>query len=440
VSSRTGELQFDHLLTLLRTQLEQLPDRRVGKNIHYSMADIALSAFSVFFTQSPSFLDFQRQMGRVKGQHNAASIFGVREIPTDNQIRSVLDAVEAERLYGIFDQVLEEVRKAGGIEEFRSLGGDVLVTLDGTEYYRSEKHFCAQCHRVKQRNGKVGYKHLVLTSALVKPGKGEVLVLAPEFIRAEDGGKKAENEITASKRWVERMAEKLRPLSVTLVGDDLYAAHPFLSLVREKGLNFLCVCKPDSHPYLYESVESFRKGGELERYTERVGYGKKERIREYEWVEEVPIRDSEDALRVGWVGVTEKNAAGEVVYKNAFITNHPLSAQRVREVVEAGRARWKVENEDINTLKTKGYHLEHNFGHGKQHLCETLATLNMLAFLLHTLLDLYDARYRVLRADRGRRHRFFQELGTLLCYWYFDSWTEVLVFMLTQLHLEDPGG
>jgi hypothetical protein len=45
------------------------------------------------------------------------------------------------------------------------------VTLDGTEYYRSEKHFCAQCHRVKQRNGKVGYKHLVLTSALVKPGE-----------------------------------------------------------------------------------------------------------------------------------------------------------------------------------------------------------------------------------------------------------------------------
>ena len=68
-------------------------------------------------------------------------------------------------------------------------------------------------------------------------------------------------------------------------------------------------------------------------------------------------------------------------------------------MVAAGRARWKVENEDINTLKTKGYHLEHNFGHGKQHLCEVLATLNILAFSVHTLLDLYDARYALLRRE-----------------------------------------
>jgi hypothetical protein len=37
-------------------------------------------------------------------------------------------------------------------------------------------------------------------------------------------------------------------------------------------------------------------------------------------------------------------------------------------VVEAGRSRWKIENENNNVLKTKGYHLEHNFGHGQQHL------------------------------------------------------------------------
>ncbi len=73
-------------------------------------------------------------------------------------------------------------------------------------------------------------------------------------------------------------------------------------------------------------------------------------------------------------------------------------------------------HEDINTLKTKGYNLEHNFGHGKEHLSETLATLNILAFLLHTMLDLGDRRYQLLRTTRGRRTRFFQELGILACY------------------------
>jgi len=50
-----------------------------------------------------------------------------------------------------------------------------------------------------------------------------------------------------------------------------------------------------------------------------------------------------------------------------------------------------VENESTNTIKTKGYHLTHNFGHGKQHLSALLATLNLLAFLFHTLLELLDS-------------------------------------------------
>lgn len=106
----------------------------------------------------------------------------------------------------------------------------------------------------------------------------------------------------------------------------------------------------------------------------------------------------------------------------------------------AGRARWKVENEDINTLKTKGYNLEHNFGHGSEHLAETLATLNILAFLLHTVLDLSDRRYQLLRSTRGRRSRFFAELGMMACFWYHESWQAMMHFMVTQLELPDPGG
>jgi hypothetical protein len=36
-------------------------------------------------------------------------------------------------------------------------------------------------------------------------------------------------------------------------------------------------------------------------------------------------------------------------------------------------------------LKTKGYHLEHNFGHGKKNLSALLMTFNLLAFLFHTV-------------------------------------------------------
>ena len=35
----------------------------------------------------------------------------------------------------------------------------------------------------------------------------------------------------------------------------------------------------------------------------------------------------------------------------------------------------KIENENNNVLKNHGYHLEHNFGHGKAHLSNVLFTV-----------------------------------------------------------------
>jgi hypothetical protein len=439
VADRGDSLQFDRLIVALRETAAALPDRRTGKNNHYDMVDIALSAFSVFFLQSPSFLEFQRTMGRSKGRHNAASLFGVEQVPSDNQIRSVLDAVPAESLYPMFDEILDRLAATGTLKEFRSIGNDVLVTLDGTEYYRSQRLHCPQCHVTHHSNGTVSYKHMLITPAIVKAGRKDVIALAPEFIRSSDGTAKAENEITAAKRWLARHGKRLSPLSVTIMGDDLYACQPLLTLVREAEMNFLCVCKPQSHKYLQQCVESLRQSGDTETAQITEWTGKERRTTSYEWIEDVPLRDSADAMRVGWVSVRVTGEDGQKIYANSFITNHALHADSVAQIVAAGRARWKIENEDINTLKNKGYNLEHNFGHGRMHLSETLATLNILAFLLHTILDLTDRRYQLLRSTRGRRIRFFTELGVVACYWYHDSWQEQMRFMITQLELPDPG-
>jgi hypothetical protein len=76
-------------------------------------------------------------------------------------------------------------------------------------------------------------------------------------------------------------------------------------------------------------------------------------------------------------------------------------------VVASGRARWKIENENNNTLKTKGYHFEHNFGHGQQFLSSWLTTLILLAYLLPTLLDLMDGKFGLFRQKLPSRKRLF---------------------------------
>ncbi len=74
-----------------------------------------------------------------------------------------------------------------------------------------------------------------------------------------------------------------------------------------------------------------------------------------------------------------KEGTGEILYQNSFVTNHTVTPANVMHLAEIGRTRWKIENEKNNTLKTKGYHLEHHFGHGQPDLANVLASLNILA-------------------------------------------------------------
>ena len=112
--------------------------------------------------------------------------------------------------------------------------------------------------------------------------------------------------------------------------------------------------------------------------------GKSRETWTYRFANDVPLTDLDDPLRVNWCELMITNEKGSILYQNAFITDHILTDENVEMVVESGRARWKIENENNNTLKTKGYHLEHNFGHGKKYLSSLLAAMNILAFLFLT--------------------------------------------------------
>jgi hypothetical protein len=166
--------------------------------------------------------------------------------------------------------------------------------------------------------------------------------------------------------------------------------------------------------------------------------GKRRERDTYRFANALPLRDGNDALEVNWCQLTTTDQDGKILYCNAFISNHAIQASNVAAIVQAGRARWKVENENNNTLKAQGYHLTHNFGHGQQHLSALLVTLNLLAFLLHTVLDMMDAKYQLIRAKLPSRTMFFQHIQALTCYLCFESFDALLDFMLRGLRINVP--
>lgn len=428
----------DWCITRLTVLSPSLPDKRTGKNIQYQISDIVKAAFAVFFTQSPSFLARQKALKKSKGKSNAETVFQMEKIPCDEHIRQMLDPIAPEYFYPEFHAVFQQIQERGQLQAYHVLGGNhILLSMDGTEYFNSYDISCSNCLQRKRNNGQIQYYHTAILPVVVAPNNPHVLSLPPEFIMPQDGHEKQDCERAAGKRWVTQHAQYYTPLNGILLGDDLYANQPFCQHVLDHDLHYLFVCKPDSHPALYQWLETFAAANKVETFSIRKWNGKYSEIWTYRFLNQIPLRAGEDALLVNWceLHISHKDT-GETLYHNTWVTDLLITQENVTEMVACGRARWKVENENNNILKTKGYHLEHNFGHGNQYLAMTLTTLNLLAFLLHTTSHLTDKVYSLIREELGRRDTFFNDVRALTRYLIFDSWSHLLEFMYVQLEIE----
>lgn len=403
------------------------------------MKDGALSAFSVFFLQNPSFLSSQISMQKVHGKNNATTIFGVHEIPSDNQIRNLLDPVPPDTLFPLMVNITDELYRQGRLDAFRSVNNTLLIALDGTDFFSSDKISCPCCSQFKLKNGKTQYRHIVVTPVLVAPGQRNVIALPPQFVQPQDGHAKQDSELAASARWLEQWGQHYGAWGITYLGDDLYCHQPHCERVLKQNANFIFTCKPDSHQVLYEWVDDFIRNDSVKAVVRTHWDGKKRLTDTYRYVNQVPLRDSDDALMVNWCELVTTAQDGKETFRNAWATSHQITDANVASIATAGRARWKIENENNNTLKTKGYNFEHNFGHGKQNLSNLFATMILLAFLVHTTLDWIDAPYRAVRDALPSRRIFFEHTRALTQYIPFNDWNHLMQFMFDGLKARPPN-
>jgi len=418
---------LDDLLGGLKDACAGFPDKRKEAGV-YSMADIGLSAFSLFFMQSESFLSYQRSLEEGRKTSNCQTLFGMAKIPTDNHIRAMLDPVHPSHLQPVFDQVVAALGEHGALGEFQRLGGRTLIALDGTEYFCSQKLGCPHCQTRKRANGAVESYHSMLAATIVAPGHAMVVPLMPEFIVKPDGAQKQDCERNAAKRWLAAHAERMAPLRPVYLGDDLFACQPIAEAVLAGGGDFLFTAKPDSHKALYD----FMEGAALDELQVRRKDGAKHVTIRYRWFTGAPLREGKNVLDANWIGMTITDGRGKTTYNNAFVTSLPVTRQTVDEIATSARARWKIENESFNILKNNGYHLEHNFGHGKQNLAMMFAAMNLLAFAFHTVCDCLEDLWIKARLAKRARKRLFEHIRTITAYLVFPSWDTLMKTLINS--------
>jgi hypothetical protein len=403
--------------------VELIPERRRASSITYDLQDCYRSAYAMFYLQDPSLLEFQRRFQDQVQKNNLTLVFGVKQIPSDTQLRDVIDRHDYGALEGVFSEYLGRIQRSKVLEKYQYYDGKYLITIDGSEYFNSESIHCPLCLSRNKSSGSREYYHQAVQPAVVHPDLRQVLPLAPEFIRLQDGSNKQDCETTASRRVLRRIRAEHPQLPVIVVGDSLYSCAPSIRELQKQRFSFLLVVKPGDHKSLFVDIEGMRRGRMLERLARK---DSKSRRYVYEWTNQIPLGADAKSPVVNFMALSIFDAQGKRTFTNSWVSDIEVSKDNVEHLVRGARSRWKIENEGFNTLKNYGYHLEHNFGHGERYLSEAFFLLNLIAFFVHQILELVDELYQEARAGFSARIEFWNAIRATFRLFLFAEWDQVL--------------
>jgi hypothetical protein len=198
----------------------------------------------------------------------------------------------------------------------------ILIALDGTLHHSSSDIFCDFCNQKTCRNGETIYSHSFVAASLCSPAHNDVLSLKPEFITPQDGHDKQDCENAAAKRWLNQYGAAYAQEGAVILGDALYANQPLCDSVLSKQLDFIFVCKPDSHKHLYDFIAHAPR--ETPVLKEKTGAlpGQSTQL---SFICQVPLNGNSEPLLVNWIGIQVTDKNGKLAYKDAFVTSLEVS-------------------------------------------------------------------------------------------------------------------
>ena len=235
-----------------------------------------------------------------------------------------------------------------------------LVIVDGTQTYSGSRKLndeCLERHYNKGTEGETVNYHCDVLEAKIVLGESLIVSICSEFI--ENNGEDAERQKQMSEekrkqdcetKALKRLAEKLKKafprLPIILLADSLYASGPVMDICRDNGWEFIIRYKTGSIPSIMEEYEKIPE---------------KEVSGHAEFVNDIDYNGKPVNLLRFW---EEKIVKGKSVRKEfQWLTSIRINKKNAEKVAEAGRKRWKIENEGFNRQKNWQGDITHACSH-----------------------------------------------------------------------------
>jgi len=376
---------LDNLFRSLRSGFERVTDRR-GSNQRYGIADLLSTAFAMFSLKDASLLEFRNEYPQ--RAENLKRIYGIEQAPGETALRQGLDGVSPEQIHELLKVPIDTLQTHDVFADRRVLGNFTVVSVDGTGIFSSSQNSCPNCMVKNHRGGTRTYYHQLLGAVWVHPDQPTVFPVSAEAIVKQDGSNKNDCELNAAKRLMPNVRKMLSNQQLLIVADALYANGPYIRLLQSLDMSFIIGIKEG---FVLTEVKALKEHNGLSIHSWKNG---KTQCTAH-FASGIILNGQNQDIQVNFVEYCETDAASnETQFYSSWITDLRVSANNAQQIVAAARARWKIENEAFNTLKNQGYHLEHNYGHGKQNLATNFALLTLLAFLCDQVAQHLDTGFQ----------------------------------------------
>ena len=434
-------LSGDGLVSVVREAFEAVPDPRQRPQI--AVADALMAGFALFSLKSPSLLAFENE--RQSKEENFKGLFQMQRIPSDTQMRAILDELDPLTLRPAFTDLFRQLQRGKLLEPYEFWNGHYLLASDGTEYFGSETVHCENCLEKRSRNGVVRYHHNLLGMAIMHPDLKPVIPLCPEPIVKQDGDTKNDGERSATRRALTHFRREHPHLKVIMVEDALSGNAPHIEDLQQHDIRFLLGIKPGSHEHLFDQLNLAVTTGRAHKLIismpavpGKAGVPAKPATEHhFLWVPDVELNKSHRDSKVTLLDHQEISEKARRHF--TWITDLPVNDELVYLFMRGGRARWSIENETFNTLKNQGYHFEHNFGHGEKSLSTILALLMMLAFFVDQIQQLCDPVFQTALAAMGSKRRLWEHARGLFIHFRVTSFRQLYTAIARKLDMPLPA-
>ena len=429
-------LNADHLIARLRDRFSKVADARRKTSDGYTMTDTLASAFAMFSLKEPSLLSFEER----SNEESIERLFGVKKVPSDTQMRTILDGIDIEPLNQAFADLFYELQRGGVLKKWEFDRGHYLLAIDGTGHFCSSKIRCKHCLERKVGES-TQYHHQAVAAVITHPETKEVIPLAVEPIVKQDGESKNDCERNATSRLLRRVRKLYPKLKLIVIEDGLASNAPHIADLKACNMRFLLGAKPGDHGHLFKQVVEASDRSRVETIQVidpasvdpvSVDPASLENvISETQFISDLPLNKSNEEVRVNFLQHVEYDPqSGAVMKRFSWVTDIDIPRSKMLLYQRGGRSRWRIENETFNTLKNQGYHYEHNYGHGKKNLSTVLMLLMFLAFTVDQIQQACCPLFQAVLEKLKTRRKLWDHLRSHVRHFSFarfvDLWATIL--------------